>query len=51
MKVNAEIGKTRIEVSASEDEEIINFGKFTAMVIMTVCHIENERKEFESLPE
>jgi len=51
MMVNADIGKVKVEIGASEDEEIENFGKFAAMVIITVCRIENERKKLENISE
>jgi len=52
MMVNAEIGKVKLTISASEDEKIRDFGEFAATVIMAVCRVmENERKESEGLSE
>ena len=48
--VNAEIGKVKVEISASEDEEIKNFCDLVIAIMEVVCRA-NERKEFENLSE
>jgi len=50
MKVNAEIGRMKIIISASEDEEIKKFCDLAIAIMEVVCHA-NERKEFENLSE
>jgi len=50
MKVNAEIGKVKVEITASEDEDIKKFCDFVIAVMEVVCRA-NERKEFENLSE
>ena len=50
MKVNAEIGKVKVEITASEDEDIKNFCDLVIAIMEVVCHA-NERKEFENLSE
>jgi len=50
MMVNAEIGKVKVEISASEDEEIKNFCDLVIAIMEVVCRA-NERKEFENLSE
>ena len=51
MMVNAKIGKVKIEITASEDEKIRDFGEFATTAIIAVCRvIENERrKEVENI--
>jgi len=49
MKVEVEIGKVEVEISASEDERIKDFWEFATAIIVTVCRIENERKELENI--
>ena len=50
MKVNAEIGKVKIEITASEDEDIKNFCDLVIVIMEVVCRA-NERKEFENISE
>jgi len=50
MKVNAEIGKVKIEITASEDEDIKNFCDLVITIMEVICHA-NERKEFENISE
>jgi len=48
MKVNAEIGKVKVEISASEDEEIKKFCDLVIAVMEVICHA---NKEIENLSE
>ena len=48
--VNAEIGKVKVEITASEDEDIKNFCNLVIAIMEVVCHT-NERKELENLSE
>ena len=50
MMVNAEIGKVKVEITASEDEDIKKFCDFAIAIMEVVCHT-NERKELENLSE
>jgi len=50
MKVNAEIGKVKLTINASEDEKIKNFCDLVIAIMEVVCHA-NERKEIENLSE
>ena len=48
MMVNAEIRKVKIEITASEDEDIKKFCDLVIAIMEVVCHA-NERKEFENI--
>ena len=48
MMVNAEIGKVKVEITASEDEDIKKFCDLAIAIMEVVCRA-NERKKLENI--